>query len=87
MVVENNDNSGGFGCSLTWRIKGYGETGGRTSSVLVEVFMLFVEHLLRRSKLDIESAYPSYSVVFAMRSTTLCHRNIRRRSKIFSREI
>jgi hypothetical protein len=28
MVVENNDNTDWFGCSLTWRIKGYGETGG-----------------------------------------------------------
>jgi hypothetical protein len=28
MVIENNDNTGWFGCSLTWRIKGYGETGG-----------------------------------------------------------
>jgi hypothetical protein len=36
MVVENNDNTGWFGCSLTWRIKGYGETGGRTSMASVE---------------------------------------------------
>jgi hypothetical protein len=39
--------------------------------VLLEVFVLFVEHLLRRRQLDWESADPSHSVFFAPESP--CH--------------
>ncbi len=39
----------------------------------IKILVFFVEHLLRRGKFDGEGAYPSYSVVFEMRSASLRH--------------
>jgi hypothetical protein len=38
----------------------------------VEVFVLFIEHLLCSGKLDVEGAHPSYSVVFTAKAAA-CH--------------
>jgi hypothetical protein len=55
MVVENNDNTGWFGCSLTWRIKGYGETGGENEYTIVTT---------SSARLDLCSElFPAYQVM------------------------
>jgi hypothetical protein len=47
----------------------------RVVGVLVESFMLFIEHLLCSGKLDGEGAHPSYSVVFTAKTAkgAACH--------------
>jgi hypothetical protein len=44
----------------------------RVVDVLVELFVLFIEHLLCSGKLDVEGAHPSYSVVFTAKAVA-CH--------------
>jgi len=49
--------------------------------------VLFVEHLPRGSKFDWESAHPSYSVVFAIRSVLYRHLGSIRWSEVRSKKV